>query len=849
MTQLPIVPALPRLQEALRRGRAVILSAPTGSGKTTGAPLALLDEDWLAGRRIVILEPRRLAARMAAARMAEMINEPVGMRVGYTVRLESLTSAATRIEVVTEGILTRRLQDDPSLSGVGLVIFDEFHERGLSADLGLALCLEVMDGLRDDLKVMVMSATLDIEGLTTLLDQPEVVIGAGQSFPVRVEYLPPAPGNNRHPAGEYSPFRLVATTQHAIRLALRQETGNILVFMPGAEEIRRLAVALAEAPEAAGTEILPLYGDLPRASQERAINPTPGGRRRVILATAIAETSLTIEGVRVVIDPGFSRRTSFDPNSGLSRLVTVRVSRAAARQRRGRAGRLEPGVCYRLWPETDNQALAAQPRPEILDADLAPLALELANWGTPPDRLHLLDPPPAGHYAAARDLLLLLGALDRQGKITRLGQRLARLPVHPRLGRMLIAAGEEGGAEMACEAAALLSERDVLRHREGELAGVDLELRRRALAHFQRRERTELARLGGDPAACQRVNDVARQLKQLLKLKPRQHRGEAPSLGGLLALAYPDRVGQLRPGGHHRYRLANGRGANLPETDPLLGTPYLVAPHLDAGQVEGRIHLAVPVSLPELRARLAALLVTESFTRWDEAQEAVASVRRECLLKLILEERPLADPDPEAVRAALIEGLKRLGIAALPWGKESQLLQARVESLRRWQPEDGWPDLSDQTLSEDYGWLAPYLDGMSRRTHLARLDLTAILRARLDWRRLARLENEAPTHFSAPSGSRLPLLYQPGQPPVLSVRLQELFGLAETPKVAKGQVPVTLHLLSPAQRPIQVTQDLAGFWNSTYQEVKKELKGRYPKHHWPDDPWSAPATARAKPRR
>ncbi len=852
MPPLPIDTILPELLTALRHKRTVVLAAPPGSGKTTGVPLALLDEEWLRGRTILILEPRRLAARMAAGRMAQVLNEAVGQRVGYRVRFDNQVSAATRIEVVTEGILTRRLQRDPELAGVGLVIFDEFHERSIHADLALALCLDVMDGLRDDLKVMIMSATLDLQGLSTFLKDPVLVVGQGQSFPVTVHYRPrPAPlGRGQTLSSAYNFFNVIDEMTAAVAHALTHEEGDILAFLPGTEEIRRVAGRLTSLPEARGLEILPLFGDLPKAVQDRAVTFVPGGKRRVIIATSIAETSLTIEGVRVVIDGGFTRTLRFDPNSGLSRLVTCRLSQAAAEQRCGRAGRTGPGVCYRLWPDAEQQTLAAHARPEILDADLAPLALELAAWGVAsPAALRWLDPPPPGPYAGAMGLLTLLGGVDPQGRITPMGKRMADLPVHPRLARMLLAAEESGATALACDVAALLTERDILRRGDGAHT-TDLDRRLQLLAAFRQGGRGGGAAVAADNDACARVEAVAKQLRRLLNGRPGRHSSMGVGGGGgLLARAYPDRIGQQRPGTHDRYRLAQGRGVRLPESDPLTGAPYLVAAHLDAGQVEGRVYLAAAITLEEIRSALGDLILTVSATTWEQREEAVVSQSQERLLGLVLSERSVTKADPEAVRQALLTGIQAMGISALPWTKEARSFQARVTSLHGWQPDQGWPDLGDQALAADLEWLAPHVDGMSRRSHLTRLDLLAILRARLDWRHTSRLAEEAPTHFQCPSGSRLPLRYTPGQAPVLAVRLQELFGLAESPTVASGRVPVLLHLLSPAQRPIQITSDLKGFWNTTYPEVKKELKGRYPKHVWPDDPWSAPATARAQVRK
>lgn len=850
--ELPIHTSLPQLLDALEQKQTVILAAPPGSGKTTGVPLVLLSTPWLCGGTILILEPRRLAARMAALRMAEMLNEPVGQTVGFRVRFDSQVSASTRIEVVTEGILTRRLQQDPELTGVKLVIFDEFHERSIHADLALALCLDVIHSLRDDLKILIMSATLDVEGLTAFLDDPAVVIGEGKSYPVTLYYRPDhAPyRNSPTPSNEYNAQRLINAMSSAITNSVANDHGDVLAFLPGVEEIRRCAARLETEQNALDIDILPLYGNLPKATQDRTIRYTPGSRRRLILATSIAETSLTIEGVRVVIDSGWSRVLRFDPNSGLSKLITVRVSQAAAEQRRGRAGRVCEGVCYRLWGENDTHSLPSHGRPEILDADLAPLALDLAAWGVPtPDSLRWLDPPPAGHYANAIALLTLLGAVDDHARSTSLGQRMAKLPVHPRLARMILS--PKGNPVIACDLAALLTEKDVIQHGgAGSTAtkrSTDLDLRIQALAAFRRRESSLLAAMDGDRGACARVDAAAKQLRRLHSDRPQKIHNL--TTGELLALAYPDRIGQLRPGTHDRYRLASGRGVRLPESDTLCGSPYIVAASLDAGPIEGRIYLAAPIGIDAIRQQLGSLITTDDAVYWDDAQEAVVSRRQNRLLSLVLDDQPLSSHDPEATCSAMIEGIRRLGLTALPWTKEARSIQARIESLRSWQPDQGWPNVSDEFLARDFAWLTPYLNKMSRRQHLARLNLLTIFQGLMDWSHLQRLHTDAPTHIQAPSGSRLPLHYTPGEPPVLAVRLQEMFGLAETPKVACGQVPVTLHLLSPARRPIQITQDLSGFWNTTYPEVKKELKGRYPKHVWPDDPWAEKATARTQPRK
>ena len=835
---LPIEEILPELRAKLATHPAVVLQAPPGAGKTTLVPLALLDEPWLKGKGIVMLEPRRLAARAAAGRMSQLRHENVGETVGYRIRFESKVSKATRIEVLTEGILTRRLQNDPALEGVGLVIFDEFHERHLHADLGLALCVDCQRGLREDLKILVMSATLDGQAVSRLLNQAPIVTSEGRRYPVEVKYLP------RDPEG-----RLPVTVAAAVQRALEEQPGDVLVFLPGAAEIRRTQ-ELLEGGLAGAVDVLPLYGDLPWELQQKAIGPG-SGRRRVVLATPIAETSLTIEGVRLIVDSGYVRVPQFDPLSGLSRLVTQRISRASSEQRAGRAGRAAPGVCYRLWSETTQRGLIPQAMPEIKGADLAPLALELAAWGVQDAAaLAWLDPPPAAALAQARELLMELDALDPGGRITAAGKAMAQLPLHPRLAHMLRAAAERNLGALACDIAALLSERDVFK---GEARrSCDLTERLEVLQGFRRSGRAAAQASGADPNVCQRVEQTARQWRRLMRAREDEAvRVDPDDAGLLLALAYPDRIAMQRAPNEPRYLLANGRGARLPEWELRLRQPFLVAANTDAGAAgEGLIYLAATIRPERLYAQFANHIRKDDEVRWDEGQEAVVARRVERLGALVLDASAIRDADPEKMRAAMFEGIRRLGIAALPWTDEARALQARVLSMRHWFPDENWPDVSDGALLDNMSdWLGPYLNGITRRTHLSRLDMPAILRSRLEWKQAQQLDQDAPTHLEAPSGSRLKLEYTPGESPVLAVKLQEMFGLADTPRVARGRVPVTLHLLSPARRPIQVTQDLKGFWERTYSEVKKELKGRYPKHPWPDDPWNAAPTARAGRRR
>lgn len=834
--RLPVDEILPSLCQALAGHAAVVLQAPPGAGKTTHVPLALLKEPWLAGRSILILEPRRLAARAACARMAYLLGQTAGQTVGYRIRFDAKVSAMTRIEVLTEGILTRRLQTDPELKNTGLVIFDEFHERHLHADLALALCLDSQKALREDLKILVMSATLDGASVSKLLNDAPIITSHGRSYPVDIYYLA------RDPEGPLAPMMCDYVVS-----ALDQHEGDVLAFLPGAWEIRRTQ-ELLQNRLGHRVEVFPLYGDLPWEMQDRAIQPF-AGRRKVVLATPIAETSLTIEGIRIVVDGGFARVPQFDPRSGLSRLTTVRISRASSEQRAGRAGRLAPGVCYRLWSEMTQQGLIPQTLPEMRSADLAPLALELAAWGVRDvNSLSWLDPPPEAAFSQARELLVELDAIDGDGRVTDTGRAMARLPLHPRLSHMLFAAEKLGLGILACDVAALISERDIFMGEARRSA--DFTQRIEALRAFRQQGRAGAQSHQADPNACTRVNQAAQQFQHLLShAKPASNR-DLEHAGLLLALAYPDRVALARAPGAARYLLASGRGARLMESEIRLRQPCIVAVSLDAGETEGLIYSAAPLKVELLRKHLASNIRREDVVRWDVREQNVMAQREERFGALVLESKPLKKSDPEKIRTAMLEGVRRLGIEALPWTRDAREWQARVLSLRQWLPEENWPDVSDAALEATLDiWLPPYLDGITRREHLARIDLLAILRGRLDWEAARRLEEAAPTHLEVPSGSNRRLEYVPGESPVLKVKLQEMFGLADTPRVAWGRIPVTLHLLSPAARPIQVTQDLRGFWERTYPEVKKELKGKYPKHPWPDDPWKAIPTARAKKQR
>ncbi len=838
MISLPIDEVLPALRQALRERHEAVLEAPPGAGKTTRVPLALLNEPWLAGQKILMLEPRRLAARAAAERLASELGEKVGETVGYRIRLDSKVGPDTRIEVVTEGILTRRLQHDPALEGVGLLIFDEFHERSLDADLALALSLNGRELFRDEqpLKILLMSATLEGERLASLLDDAPVLRSEGRMYPVAMRWGRP------FVPGEFIEPRVVQTVLDAIS----DDSGSLLVFLPGQAEIRRVHQQLADALGSRSDILLcPLHGELDLNAQRAAIEPAPAGRRKVVLATNIAETSLTIDGVRVVIDAGLARVPRFDPGSGMTRLDTQRISRASATQRAGRAGRLEPGVCYRLWSEDQHAQLAAYSGAEILQADLAGLALQLARWGVTPEQLIWLDLPPSASYAQARQLLERLGALHT-AKLTPHGEAMAELPAHPRIAHLLLRGQELGLAEMASDVAALLGERDILRG-----AGADVHSR---LALLQGESRGARGGQGG----VQRARQLARQYRGYLRGKATQPVADPDHprwLGALLALAYPDRVAQQRKPGGAEYRLANGRAALFSEVDGLMKHPWLVIADLGSrqGQREERIYLAAELDPGLLDSVLSEQVSVVDQLDWDEREGVLRAERQRKVGELVLSREPLTGLDAAARTGALVNLVRRKGLELLPWTPELRQWQARVMLLRQLdlaaQGQSEWPDVSDAALLASLeDWLAPYLERVSRLSHFASLDLSGIVHNLLKWPLPQRLDELAPHHIKVPSGSSVRLDYSE-YPPILAVRLQELFGLADTPRIAGGRQVVKLHLLSPARRPVQVTQDLANFWRSTYSEVKKDLKGRYPKHYWPDDPLIAEPTARIKPRK
>jgi ATP-dependent helicase HrpB len=812
MDSLPVDEALPRLKAALVERNAAVLVAPPGAGKTTRVPLALLDVPWLGTRKIVMQEPRRLAARAAARRMAATLGEPVGETVGYRVRLDTKVGPRTRIEVVTDGLFLRMLQDDPSLDGIGCVIFDELHERGLETDLSFALVREAQTALREDLRVIAMSATLDPGPVSDRLGGAPFIESAGRMFPVATRYL------DREPAG-----RLEDATAAAIRNALNEESGSTLVFLPGVGEIRRVQERLQGFD--ATVDVAPLYGDLSPAEQDRAIGPSPPGRRKIVLSTSIAETSLTIEGVRIVIDSGQMRLPRFSPRSGMTRLETVKVSQASADQRRGRAGRLEPGVCYRLWTEEAQRGLVPFTAPEILDADLAPLALELAAWGVADAAsLPWLTPPPAAALTTARALLLDLGAVDAAGTITPHGRAMARIGQHPRIAHLILKGREMGHGKVAALLAAILGERDFLRLPPGQ-RDVDL------------RHRVDIALSGKAPRV---IMEMARRLTKGTN-------NDSSVTGALLALAYPDRIGRRRAGTAGRYLLSGGQGAALPEGDPMGNEEFVVVADLDGSLQSARIFLATPITANEIEELYAGRIVGEEVLNWSAREGIVQARRVRRLGALLLEDKPITTPDPDKLKAAMLDGVRQMGLAGLPWSDELKVWRERIAFLRA--ADESWPDLSDEALLAGLDeWLGPFLDGVRRREHLQRVDLGAALRTLVPWEQARRLDSAAPTHIEMPSGSRVAIDYANPAEPTLSVRLQEMFGLTETPRLAGGKVPVTIHLLSPARRPVQVTRDLASFWKNGYRDVKSELKGRYPRHYWPDDPLVAEPTARVKRR-
>ena len=827
----PIAPLLPAIGDRLAAHPRLVLEAPPGAGKTTQVPLALLDASWLAGRRIVMLEPRRVAARSAAMFMAGQLGEEVGQTVGYRIRFENRVSARTRIEVVTEGILTRMIQDAPELEGIGALLFDEFHERHLAADLGLALALDVQAGLREDLRIVVMSATLDGQRLAAFLDAPRLS-SEGRGHPVAISHFPARREES-----------LEAQARRAAEEALARHPGDVLVFLPGQREIARVQAALEAAVLPDDAEVLALHGELPVEQQSRVLQAAPDGRRRIVLATNVAESSVTLPGVRVVIDSGLAREPRFDPNSGFPRLDVVPIAQASADQRAGRAGRVAEGWAWRLWPQS--QRLEAQRRPEIAQVELAGLALELAAWGS--EGLRFVDAPPPGALAAARELLQRLGALAASGGITAQGRRMLALGTHPRLAAMLLAARTPRQQALAADLAALVEARDPLRTRSDALAE-----RWRALAAF---------RSGRVPADASRsalaaIDAAARQWRRRLRCEAAPPPDiEAHELGDLLAHAYPDRIAARHPVDPLRYQLANGRSARLFEDSALRGEPWLVASELrHEARGDALLLRAAPVDEAFLRADFRERFVEREGAVWDADKRALVARRESRFDRIVLDSRPAGRVDPDQAAQALTDAVRELGLGVLPWTEGLRQWQAREVSLRHWMPELGLADLSDAALQATVDdWLKPAFAGKTRLDALSEAELGEALKSPLAWELRQQVERLAPARITVPSGMERRIDYTldhegAPQPPVLAVKLQELFGLADTPRVADGRVPLTLHLLSPGGKPLQVTGDLRSFWNRTYPEVRKEMKGRYPRHPWPDDPWSATATHRAKPR-
>jgi ATP-dependent helicase HrpB len=816
-TSLPIDDALPRLTDALAARHAAVLVAPPGAGKTTRVPLVLLDEPWAKDKKILVLEPRRLAARAAAARMASTLGEQVGDTVGLRVRFGSKVSKRTRIEVITEGVFTRLILDDPSLEGVAAVLFDEFHERSLDADLGLALARDVQLALREDLKILVMSATLDGARVAALLGNAPVVESQGRSFAVETHYL------GRDPRAPIERQMVDAVTR-----ALRAETGSVLVFLPGAAEIRRTETQLKERVDGPTVDIVTLFGALDARDQDRAISPSPTGRRKVVLATSIAETSLTIEGVRVVIDSGLSRVPRYEPDVGLTRLETVRVSRAAADQRRGRAGRTAPGICYRLWDEPQTGSLEPYTRPEILSADLSSFVLDLAQWGAAdPGKLAFLDSPPGPAMSEAKALLAALGAIDAQGRITGEGRKLRLLPLPPRLARMVVDAGAEGAGEAAAAVAAVLTERG--------LGGDDVDLRHR-LDQF-RRDRSR------------RGDEARAMVKRWVDTLDDHGKDEGEeSVGSLLALAYPDRIAKNRGGGTGAFLRASGRGGTVDAASSLAREPFLVVAELTGAAAKSRIVLAAPIALTEIEERFAGKIEDREAVTFDPASASLRARRSRRLGALVLAEQVKQVPPGSDTAPILAQGIVSLGLDRLPWGKPALQFRTRVQFLRRAEGEE-WPELSDEGLTRNAAeWLEPLLLDKTARSEISADALSDAMTALVPWNLRRRLDAEAPTHFTAPSGSSVPIDYEAEQGPTVSIRVQELFGLARHPSIAGGRVPLVVELLSPGHKPVQITRDLPGFWRGSYADVRTELRGRYPRHPWPDDPVNAPATWRAKPR-
>lgn len=815
---LPITEVIDEVKAHLTADNTLIVNAPPGAGKSTLLPLTLMQEDWLKGQKILMLEPRRLAARTIASRMSELIGDQVGKRVGYRVRFDNKVSESTKIEVLTEGILTRMIHADNSLEGVGLVIFDEFHERSIHADVALALCREAQQVIRPDLRIMIMSATLDMPQLTMLLKAPSVV-SKGRQYPVEIQYV-----------GEQDLMLLPEMTARTISKATKEHSGDVLAFFPGEGEIRKCEELLRK--ELKGFALHPLYGQLPQRKQFAAIMPDKSGKRKVVMATSIAETSLTIEGIKIVVDTGFGRTSKFDPKSGLSRLETVQISKDSADQRAGRAGRLSPGVCYRMWSKATQARLSEHRNPEIMEADLAALVLDMAQWGIMDiNQLTWLTPPPKGALAQASETLHQLNALEH-GRITAHGKKIHQLPCHPRIAHMLLEAKEANMLELATDVAALLEERDPL----GREAGIDINLRIETLRRFR-----DENRLGRKFA---RIEKVAESYRRMFDIEVENGPVDPFETGLILSHAYPERIAFARPGNNAQFQLSNGKYAMAGHKDDLAHEPWLSIAHMDARDGMGKIFMASPLNPRDL----APLVKEREVITWDTKRGGLIATKDLRIGSIILQSKPLPDPEESHLVQAISEALKKEGGHLLDFNESVQQWQNRVLSLRKWNPQGNWPDVSTPTLLMTNGeWLTPYLDQVKKPEDLKKIDLTKVLHHSLSWELQELLTQLAPEKIEVPSGSYVSLQYRAdGEPPILAVRLQEVFGLADTPKVNGGKNGVLMHLLSPGYKPVQITADLRSFWDNAYFEVKKDLKRRYPKHSWPDDPWSAEAVRGVK---
>lgn len=835
MTELPIHRILPQLKMALSTGTHAVLIAEPGAGKTTQVPLAFLNESWLEGKRIIMLEPRRIAARSAASYMASSLGEAVGETIGYRVRMDSKIGQNTRIEVVTEGILTRMLQDDPELTGIGMIIFDEFHERNLQADTGLAFAMESQSVLREDLRLLVMSATLEAEPVARLLGDAPVIVSKGRAFPVSTHYV-----------RSFSLDELHKGAANAILRALSEQQGDILVFLPGAREIRKTANELVRTGLSQDVVIRELYSALPAEKQDEAIRRDSNGRRKIVLSTSIAESSITIEGIKTVVDSGYMRTEVFSPRTGLPQLITRRLSRASADQRRGRAGRVSAGVCYRLWSEEEHRHLPESTIPAIRESDLTPLALELAVWGTrDPEQLAWLDAPPRPALTQGQALLRQLSALDDSGSITQHGREMALLGLHPRLAHMLIRAQEIGEASLAIRIAVLLQERDIMSRGEA-IRDQDLRSRVERLLLFERQGQRSAEQDMTSEAVLQRMKQEIRKLHTQLNVAYTIS-GNLNFCGLLLSFAYPERIAKNRGGSG--FLMRSGRGVKLVSVQPMSRAQYIVVAAVDDQGADGNIQLASEMDELWLDKYYYDEMEQRKEVVWDSASGSIRARQKLMLGALVIKEQAYSNPTGEEIALALLQGIRQEGLGLLQWSKPALQLRERLAFMFRHDPEGNWPDVSDEgLLNQAEEWLLPYLEGLRNRNDIRRLAPGTLLEHMLSWEQKQQLQKEAPTHIRVPSGSLIPVNYSDPEQPFLAVRLQEMFGLQDTPRIAEGRVALTLHLLSPAQRPVQVTSDLSSFWRSGYFEVKKDLKGRYPKHYWPDDPMEATATHRTRPK-